>query len=293
MIRRTILVLLAVYALVPMSLSAQQTRLVVIELHTRTAEEVIPLLQPMLVRGGTISGLKDKLIIRTTPANLVELQNMLDVLDVRPRRLLITVKRDTGKSRNDREIEVSGSVGNDSVRVKVPGTTGSPDLPGSSGDAVAQDSQNQENRIQIRASAARSNASGQSLQTLQVNEGTAAFIGVGESVPIRERSAVGGAAGRETIGFQEAATGFYAIPRIKGDRVTVQLASSADTVLDRRSGAAHIQRITSVVSGRIGEWIEVGGVTELADAQHAEIASGRRSESHDQGRVYIKVEEIR
>jgi hypothetical protein len=42
----------------------------VIELNARTTDEVIPLLEPMLACGGTIGGLRDKLIIRTTPANL-------------------------------------------------------------------------------------------------------------------------------------------------------------------------------------------------------------------------------
>lgn len=49
--RRSMLVALAcitVGALLPLPVSAQSTQLVVIELNTRTADEVIPLLKPML-----------------------------------------------------------------------------------------------------------------------------------------------------------------------------------------------------------------------------------------------------
>lgn len=296
MTRRRVLLALVCFtlgALFPLQLSAQKTQLVVIELHSRTADEVIPLLQPMLARGATISGLKDKLIIRTTPANLAELRKILDVVDARPRRLLITVRQDTGALRDDREFELSGTVGNDRVRVKVPGTDGLSRRPVSSDDVTVAQSRPKENRVRVRASSTRSDTSGQTLQIVQVLEGGTAFISVGESIPIRERSTVGGAVSRETIGFQEVVSGFYARPRIQGNRVTVQLAAAADTVLDRKSGAAQIQRITSVVSGRVGEWIEVGGITEHAIERRVEIASRRSSESRDQRRVYIMVEEIR
>jgi hypothetical protein len=145
----------------------------------------------------------------------------------------------------------------------------------------------------VRANSTRSDTSLQVTQTVQVLAGGTAFIGVGESIPLRERSAVGGVNSHETIGFQETVSGFYAIPRVQGNRVTVQLAAAADTVIDRRTGAAHIQRVTSIVSGRIGEWIEVGGIGEVSSEQQAEIASRRGGASHSQKRIYIKVEEIR
>jgi len=272
-------------------LFAQKNELVVIELYARTADEVIPLLKPMLAPGGTIAGLKDKLILRTTPANHAELRKMLDIIDARPRRLLITVRRDTGALREDREVGISGSVGNDNVRVTIPDTDGEPSSADS--NSANANSREQENRVEVRARSDRSNRSGRSVQTVQVLEGNGAFIGTGESIPIRGRTTIDGPSSRETIGFQEAVSGFYAKPRIQGNRVTVQLAAAADTVLDRRTGATHIQRVTSVVSGRIGEWIEVGGISEHGNETRAEIASRGSSESRDQGRIYIKVDEIR
>ena len=49
----------------------------VIPLHYRTAEEVIPILQPMLARDGAISGFRGQLVIRTTPENLAEMKRIL------------------------------------------------------------------------------------------------------------------------------------------------------------------------------------------------------------------------
>jgi hypothetical protein len=287
--RSTLLALagLTLMALFPVQVSSQQSQLVVIELNTRTADEVIPLLNPMLARGGTIGGLKDKLIIRTTPANLAELRKILDIVDGRPRSLLITVRQDRGSAGDDRELEVSGSIGNDRVRVVVPGAPAS-----TANDSDAQ-TQAAGNSVHVRANSRRSDASRRTLQTVRVLEGNTAFIGIGESIPLRERSIDGGAVTHETIGFQEAVSGFYAKPRINGNRVTVQLSAAADTILDRESGVARIQRVTSVVSGRAGEWIEVGGIAERADERQADIASRRSRDSRDQRRIYIMVEETK
>ena len=288
--RRNTLVALAcvtVSALLPLQVSAQSTRLVVIELNSRTADEVIPLLKPMLAHGGTLSGLKDKLIIRTTPENLAVLRGMLDVIDAQPRSLLITVGQDRDGLDETREIGVSGSIGNDNVRIVLPNTS---DLEGKE---RAAKSQSEQNSVQVQANSTRSDTALQVTQTVRVLDGGTAFIGTGESIPIRERPAVGGVSSHETIGFQEALSGFYAVPRVQGNRVTVQLATAADTIIDRRSGAAHIQRVTTVVSGRIGEWIEVGGIGEVTSNRQAEIASRRGGASRSQKRIYIKVEEIR
>lgn len=45
----------------------------VIPLKYRTAEQVIPIILPMLAREGGVSGLQNQLVVRTTPANLEEI----------------------------------------------------------------------------------------------------------------------------------------------------------------------------------------------------------------------------
>src|SRR5262245_27744606 len=69
---------------------AQQPKLEVITLKYRNAEQVIPILKPLLAPGGTISGLQNRVVIRTTPDNLAELRKVLDAVDAAPRRLLIS-----------------------------------------------------------------------------------------------------------------------------------------------------------------------------------------------------------
>ncbi len=277
---------LAAVALLLGVTTAHASEMVVIELNSRTAEEVIPLLRPMLAPGGSISGLKDKLVIRTTAANLAELRAILAVVDAQPRRLQITVRQGASAQKRDLDVDISGSVGDDDVRVTLPDsrahtsrTTG----------ADASDAQRQDDGIRVQASAANSAASRAAQQSVQVLEGNDAYIAVGQSIPVRGRSAAGG----EYVEYRDVVTGFYATPRVNGDRVTVALATSSDTVHNRNKGSARIQRADTVVSGRLGEWIEVGSVSQSSEGRGTGIVWYRSEETSEARRIYIKVDEIR
>ena len=68
----------------------------IIPLQHRMTDDVVPILRPLVAPGGTITGMNNQLIIKTTPDNLAEIKNVLQSLDRSPRRLLITVKQDIG-----------------------------------------------------------------------------------------------------------------------------------------------------------------------------------------------------
>jgi hypothetical protein len=54
-----------------LAVQAQQTVLEVIELNYRNAEQVIPMLSAA-GPGGTISGMQNRIVVRTTPQNLAD-----------------------------------------------------------------------------------------------------------------------------------------------------------------------------------------------------------------------------
>ena len=70
----------------------------VIQLRYRTAEQVIPTLRPLVEPGGAISGMQGTLVIRASRANIAQLKQVLDSLDRTPRRLLISVRQDSGRA---------------------------------------------------------------------------------------------------------------------------------------------------------------------------------------------------
>ena len=71
---------LCIFALA-LAAQAQQQVLEVITLGYRQAEEVIPMLRPLLAPGGTLTGMNNRLVVRTTPANLAEIKQVLGAVD--------------------------------------------------------------------------------------------------------------------------------------------------------------------------------------------------------------------
>ena len=115
---------LTVLALTGAAVHAQITVLEVIPLRYRMAQEVIPIIEPMLAREGSVSGFQGQLVVRTTPANLDEIKRILASIDTMPRQLLITVRQDADVDRSRSAAEVSGSVGGDHGRVTGTGQPG-------------------------------------------------------------------------------------------------------------------------------------------------------------------------
>jgi type II secretory pathway component GspD/PulD (secretin) len=274
------LILAAMLALALVT-QAQQTVLEVIQLNYRNADQVIPMLQPLLAPGGTISGMQNRIIVRTTPQNLAELRKILDVVDAMPRKLLISVRQQSAASGMGSESEVSGSVGNDRARVTVPGTGSN-----QGGNAVIRRG---DDKVRGRVSQSQSTATDSSVQTLQVLEGNEVFIQVGQSVPVRSQSAQGS----ETIQYRDAGAGFYVRPRVSGNQVTLSISTRRDSVADPNTGAINVQHVDTVVSGRLGEWLEVGGIAQESVQRDTGTVYRRSVSGLDDRRVILKVEEVK
>src|SRR5437762_952116 len=89
-LRATTNFLLALFATATL---AQET-LEVIALKHRSAEQVIPILRPLLEPGGALTGQYNQLIVRTSPANLAQIRAALAAIDAPARRLMISVRFD-------------------------------------------------------------------------------------------------------------------------------------------------------------------------------------------------------
>jgi len=260
---------------------AQQTVLEVIELNYRNADQVIPMLKPLLAPGGTISGMQNRIIVRTTPQNLAELRKVLDVVDAMPRKLTISVRQHSNASGTGTEAEISGSIGNDRARATVPGTGSN-----QGGTVVIRSG---DDKVRGRESQSQSVANDRSVQTLQVLEGNEAFIQVGQSVPVRSQAAQGS----ETIQYRDAGAGFYVRPRVSGNQVTLSISTRRDSVADPNTGAINVQHVDTVISGRLGEWLEVGGIAQESVQRDNGTVYRRSVSGQEERRVFLKVDEMR
>lgn len=277
---RTLLALAALAWLA--AAQAQQSVLEVIMLNYRDADQVVPILKPLLAPGGTISGMQNRIVVRTTPQNLAELRQVLDAIDAAPRRLLISVRQDAaGRSTRD-EAEISGSVGGGGVRATVPGSGSN-----EGGTVVLRRG---DDRVKGRALDSRSTASDRSVQTLQVMEGNEAWINVGQSIAVQDGGVAGGTPSTQ---YREVGTGFRVRPRVSGQNVTLEISTQRDSLADAGSGNVDVQRVDTIVTGRLGEWMQLGGVAQQSSRTDRGTLSRSTSTGADDRSVYLKVDEIR
>jgi len=250
----------------------------VIPLQHRTAEQVIPTLRPLVAPGGTVTGMRSTLVIRSTRANIEEIKHVLAALDRAPRRLLISVRQDASASADRQSISAGGTVSGSQGSVSI--GQGAP--AGSGVTARGLDSsRNTDDRI---------------VQQVQALEGSAAYISVGASRPVPARSTTygpGGVVVSQGVMVQDVATGFTVVPRLAGDRVTLDINPRRETLERRPPGSVSSSEIATTASGRLGEWIELGGGSRSVSREDRGIVSRDSASRQSAGRVWVRVDEIK
>jgi len=119
-IAAALLPLVALMALVgPACGSAQDLQ--VIDLHYRFADEIIPIVQPLLEPGGVLTGADNVLFVRTSPSNLEQIRQAVAAIDVAPRQLLITVGQGTVRTSDAVAIRGSAAIGRGEAQVQAQG----------------------------------------------------------------------------------------------------------------------------------------------------------------------------
>ena len=290
-----VLILLGV--LTPCVALAQNTTLEVITLRHRTAEQMMPVLKPLLDKQGTLSGMQNQLIVRTTPSNLAELKRVLATLDAAPRRLMVSVRHDAMLDQERNRADVSGRVSADGGSVAI--TAGSAASRGGTVDVQGGDA-----NLRGRVESTRSLDANRNVQSVQVLEGNTAFIRTGQSVAVPQRQIVRSVVNGQVIErvntaaeYRDVLTGFYVLPRLAGDRVTLEINPQRDTLAAPEQnlprGSVNIQHAATTVSGRLGEWIELGGVAQGVSNQNSTVLGSTRDVAADHRRILVKVEEVR
>lgn len=281
-VRRLQLTWLLLAAFLPTACLAQT--LEVITLKYRNAQQVVPMLQPLVTPGGTLSGMNNRIFVRTTPANLAELKRVLAVVDVRPRQLRISVRQDADVDRSRRSAQLSGTVElGKAGRVTVGGA------PHPADSSIAA------HEVEARVTSSDAQRFERAAQSVTVLEGNAAFIAIGRSVPMTAQQVfVGpdGALARQSTQYSDIDRGFYVTPRLNGDRVTLEISTTNDRAIDPSTGVSSIQQVQTVVSGRLGDWIELGATGEARSREDSVILGRTRNLNRDERRVLLQVEEV-
>ena len=275
---------LAMLCLLPcVGLAHAEGTLEVIPLHNRTVEEVMPSLRPLLEPGGTLTGMQGQLILRASDANRAEIKQALAAIDTIPRQLTITVRQSLNRADTRQAAELFGKIDGRHVDLTLP--------PAGTGGAHLEIAGDRA-RIGARLDDRSLDQVSQVSQHLRVADGGRALIHASVELPYTVRERVAGPHGtieRESVVFRSVGSGFHVEPHVVGERVTLDIHPVQQTF----GASPHViegQELRTTVSGRLGEWIDLGGGNSRDQRTQRQLLGSRQVESRETRQVWLKVE---
>jgi hypothetical protein len=251
--------------------------LTIIDLRHRRAEDVIPVVQPLVEPGGVVSGVDAKLLVRTSPANLAQIRAAVEAIDRPQRQLLITVGQGTVTDTSTGRARGSATIGDGDVQVGV-------NRPPSS-----------QSGVQASVRGGSQQASLRNLSSVRTLEGSETWIAVGQSVPFTTTTVTpgwGGAVQRSTT-FRDVSSGFFATARLNGDLVTLEISPRQQQFQPSRTGGTvQTQGANTVVNGRLGEWMQVGAVREASSGSETGVLVWGRQTGSAEYSAWVKVDAV-
>ena len=257
----------------PMRASAA-TEFKIITLQHRFAEDILPAILPLLGNEGTASAMQNNLIIRTSPGNMAEIEQIITTLDTARQNLKITINRNKSLSFNGNAAEVSGRkrIGNTTIE-----TTNSRRIIR---NGVALNIENQQSRSNIS-----------NTQFIQVMDGRDAFISVGQSIPftsewinLTQRYV----SVQRTTEFIDIDTGFAVRPRIIGDLIELEVTPRFSQM--NQSGNIDFETLTTTIRAQRGEWVDLGEIMQQKDEVSRAIFSWNNNNQSSNSQLLIKVD---
>lgn len=260
----------------------------IIPLKHRSAEELIPVIRPMLGPGESVGGMNYQLFVRASAKGLSDIEQLLAELDRARKNLRITLLQDVARSGDSESQGVSGEGRAGDARIILPGNA-------SSGGGVVIGSR-QDDSLRYKIIRSTGSSQNNTSQFINVLEGAPAFIHVGQSLPYVQRF-LAYAGNRVVYGqdtqFLNVTTGFDVLPRLNGDQVELEISPRLSFVGNRGVQDVSFQELRTTVSAKLGEWVELGGMNASRDTVSRAILETASAQSGERRVVRLKVEEGR
>ena len=255
------------------------SELEIIDLQNRPAGEIIPLVKPMLNDNESITGRGFQLILKADAARQVQIRELVSKLDRAAAQLMISVFQGS-----ERDLQALGAAAGiryqDSATDIQLGSTSK--QPQGSGVAAA-----------ARVYGTRAHMQDNPVQSLRVMEGTAGYIETGKSIPYFSGQVYqqnGQRIVESSVDFKDVTSGFYVRPRVNGDRVTLDISPHRDA-LDT-GGTINTRGAATTISGKLGEWIPLGGTTSDIRRNTAQIGKQYSTQDRHSESIWIKADKV-
>ncbi|WP_422126850.1 hypothetical protein [Thioalkalivibrio sulfidiphilus] len=229
----------------------------IIQLQHRSADELMPHIQPLLGPRDALTGTGYRLILRTSPGRLNQIREVIAELDQPLRQLRLSVRMEHGANLAQQRIDPTGEI-----------------------DA--------QGRVVRRHTTTRDDGE----QWVRVQEGQQAHIREGEVIPMatvadlrHDGTLVGG------VDYRNLDRGFVVTPHLMPDgRVRLHIVQIAERESPAGGGRVETRGLETVVTVEPGEWLDLGGTIGRSREDDRRIIGTQRTKDREAGTLYVKVE---
>jgi len=255
--RRLPLLWLAFIMLAPVQVQADSIEL--ITLQHRMAEDIMPLIQPVLQPGDAMSGSGSQLILRASPATQAQVQRLLHELDRTPRNLVISV-------RSDDEMRAARDGVQGRVIVRPEGVA-----------------------VNGRIESSRSSQDNNATQQIRVLEGSPARLHVGRETPYTQPVWVETPYGMQRVpatAIRETGRWLNVAPTLQGEQVLLDIQPESAQINPQHPPTTNVQSLSTRVRVPLDQWVPLGGV----DSQEQQQINGQTSAQSQSNQTWVRVE---
>ncbi len=249
-----ILILFSLCLLLSSSLSTAAS-FKVFQTH-QPAQDLIPLIAPLYAGQATLTARNNSLIVKAPQTILNEIEQLLSELDKPLRNLLIEVSSSLDGNDNYQQHDIEGriKVGDNAVIKSRAPEHDNPNVSvryGKNGSVIKS--------THTRRSSTHNNPNNFKART---TEGHWAFIQTGQQVPyVSDNGGYYRYPRQRSIELADVTSGFEVYPTLNGERVTLKVHPKNRSLSRTNPGHINSREMDTVVSGRLGEWIYLGGAT--------------------------------
>ena len=257
-----------------------------IQLQNRPAEEVIPIVEPMLGPNDAITGQGFKIFLRSSPQTLVRVRDMIDVLDTPAKMLQVSVFQ--GSERDLGELGIGANVQIESGDASVDIGNGG-DSEDHAGGSITYGTT--DGSVSIDGISTQKSLRDNPIHHVRVTEGTEAYIETGEQIPYFYSAGWIGRKGfAGAIEYKDAVTGFYVLPRVRGDNVMLEVSPFRNSRSSRGGDNIETQSANTTITGPVGEWLLIGGVTEQLEQSQSTTGTTVATQSRQNTSIWIRAD---
>ncbi|MCL6268348.1 hypothetical protein M3P05_00095 [Sansalvadorimonas sp. 2012CJ34-2] len=243
---------------------AAEREIVVLPLNYSLPEQVLPPVLAILPEDATVTSHGNQLILKVTPEEKTDVEQLLQQIDKPARQFLISVRTPHSSNNHQSGVTASGTFANDKVQV---------------GSSV------QNGNVVIRNSDALSTEKQQ--QSVRATEGMPAYVAVGESVPVHSYR-INASGQREVVTeFKPANKGFYVTARLVGSNVVLDINQTNDQHQQNRIATKHL---ATQISGPVGQWITIGDTDSKSTTSQSGLVVRSSDASRKSGQIQLRVE---